>query len=310
MSALPRLLDLHLERLRSLNFSPATIRQNRYVLKRLIHWLEAVAGVTRVDMLRKRHLRRWQEHLSKHVTTRGRPYRPRSINKHIEVARSFLQFLVAEGYIQPGLAEAIVYIKEPVVLPGSTLIHAQVRTLLDTISTDTAEGYRNRTMMEMLYSTGIRVGELLGLDMEKVDFRNRTARVIGKGRKERVVPIGQTAMHFLETYVKAVRPFMLDHRAESAVFVESGVGRMPYYTLRRIVHSSAVKAGIEINVTPHTFRRSCTTEMLRGGAGMYHVKELLGHESLETLKYYAKLTITDLKRTHAKCHPREHDKRR
>ena len=84
---------------------------------------------------------------------------------------------------------------------------------------------------------------------------------------------------------------------------------MPYYTLRRIVHACAVKAGIEINVTPHTFRRSCTTEMLRGGAGMYHVKELLGHESLETLKHYAKLVITDLKKTHAKCHPREKDAR-
>jgi site-specific recombinase XerD len=83
--------------------------------------------------------------------------------------------------------------------------------------------------------------------------------------------------------------------------------RFPYFTLRRIVHLYAKKAGLDINVTPHTFRRSCTTELLRAGAGMYHVKEMLGHESLDTLKHYAKLTITDLKRTHRKCHPRERD---
>ena len=92
-----------------------------------------------------------------------------------------------------------------------------------------------------------------------------------------------------------------------ALFVTASSERVKYSTFLKLVHTLAARAGLEVNVTPHTFRRSCTTELLRAGAGMYHVKELLGHESLETLKHYAKLTITDLKETHRRCHPREKD---
>ena len=83
---------------------------------------------------------------------------------------------------------------------------------------------------------------------------------------------------------------------------------MPYHTFRRIVGHYVARAGLPGNVSPHTFRRSCTTELIRGGANLYHVKDLLGHASLDTLQHYAKLTIEDLKKTHQKCHPREHDK--
>ena len=132
---------------------------------------------------------------------------------------------------------------------------------------------------------------------------------MGKGRKERMVPIGATALGYLEGYLKAIRPAVQQDGDEKALFVDGEGRRFPYYTFRRLIHACARKAGLAIRVTPHTFRRSCTTELLRGGANMYHVKELLGHESLETLKHYARLTITDLKKTHAQCHPRERDVR-
>jgi len=114
-------------------------------------------------------------------------------------------------------------------------------------------------------------------------------------------------MRYLETYVRAVRPCLAKAGGEKALFLDKEGRRFPYYSLRRIVVACGERAKVGVAVTPHTFRRSCTTELLRGGAGMYHVKELLGHESLETLRHYARLTITDLKRTHAKCHPREKD---
>ena len=141
-------------------------------------------------------------------------------------------------------------------------------------------------MLEVLYSTGIRVGELLGLNVTDVDLDNATAVVLGKGNKQRVVPIGKTALRLLESYLKAVRPFLLSRADEPALFLNHAGQRMPY----------------------HTFRRSCTTELIRAGANLYHVKELLGHEDLETLKHYTKLTIEDLKATHARCHPREQEK--
>jgi integrase/recombinase XerD len=138
-----------------------------------------------------------------------------------------------------------------------------------------------------------------------VDFGNATAKVLGKGRKERIVPVGRTALQYLEGYIRAVRPMAVGTSGERAIFVNGGGKRFPYYTFLRLLHVTARRAGLPANVTPHTFRRSCTTELLRGGANMYHVKELLGHESLDTLKHYAKLTINDLKKEHQRCHPRE-----
>jgi site-specific recombinase XerD len=141
-----------------------------------------------------------------------------------------------------------------------------------------------------------------------LDLDNATAVVLGKGNKQRMVPIGKTALRLLESYLKAVRPFLLSQADERALFLNRAGQRMPYHTFRRIVHRSAEAAGLDINVTPHTFRRSCTTELIRGGANLYHVKELLGHENLGTLKHYTKLTIEDLKATHARCHPRENER--
>jgi integrase/recombinase XerD len=299
----------YLERNRSLNFSACTIRQSRYCGKVFLRWLEACHQITAPERLRARHLHAWQKHLSARTTARGALLKARSVNKHVETLKGFLKYLGDAGLAPKALAETLQYVKEPLFLPGSVLSHEQMRKLLGLVSTDTPDGYRLRTMLEVLYSSGIRVAELLGMNMADVDFKNATARVTGKGRKERVVPVGKTALQYLQNYIRAVRSAAVKDGQEQAVFVDSLGRRFPYYTFRRAVKACARKAGLSIEVTPHTFRRSCTTELLRGGANMYHVKELLGHESLETLKHYAKLTITDLKATHEKCHPREREER-
>jgi integrase/recombinase XerD len=163
-------------------------------------------------------------------------------------------------------------------------------------------------MIELLYSSGLRSAELLGLDVGDVDFEQATAIVTGKGSKQRVVPIGRTALRFLESYLKAMRPFMVRNPAERAMFLNRQGGRLRYNAFCQIVATCAGGSGVEkVRITAHTFRRSCATELLRGGANMYHVKDLLGHESLNTLRHYAKLTIVDLKKEHRRCHPRERD---
>jgi site-specific recombinase XerD len=303
---LRQLLAEHIEDLRALNYSPATLRQIHYVGISFIESLEAGA-VWEAGTIRVRHIHAWQRKLAARLTSRGKPLAPRSLAKHADVVRGLLGFLATRGLVQPALVAAVRNIRQPQLLPGSVLSHAQMRTLLDSVPTDTPQGHRTRTMLEMLYSSGIRVAELLGLDIERVDFQGHTALVMGKGRKERVVPIGRTALRFMETYLRAVRPFLAQDPEQRALFVDDSGNRMQYQNFRRIVRHWAAKADLGVNVTPHTFRRSCTTELLRADANMYHVKELLGHESLETLKHYAKLTIVDLKRTHAKCHPRERD---
>lgn len=302
---LTEFLIAHLDHGRSLNLSVHTLEAWEYHVRAFLDWLETTYGVRTADRLRGAHLEGWLKHLAAHRTSRGLPLKPKSINKQIESLRTFLKYLVGHGLLTRVLVESIDYVKEPRLLPTSVLNHAQVKKLIARIDTSNAEGIRDRTMLELLYSTGLRVAELLGVDIADVDLANATAIVTGKGKKQRVVPIGRTALRLAESYLKAVRPFLVRDPGERALFLDRFGKRMPYATFLRRVHHYSQQAGLEVNVTPHTFRRSCTTELIRGGANLYHVKELLGHETLETLKHYTKLTIADLKKTHEKCHPRE-----
>jgi len=305
-TTLTDLLEAFLTHGKSRNMSPTTLRTRRYHIEAFIRWAYR-HDVYSIDRISRALLMQWCRSLTGRRTTKGLPLKPRSINKQIESLRSFIAWLVRSGYTQSHLLDGLEYIKEPQLLPTSVLTHAQMKRLLRQVPGSSSETYRDRALLELLYSTGARISEALGLDLGDLDLKNRTAIVMGKGRKQRVVPIGETAMRYLESYLRAVRPFLLRVADQQAVFLDAQGKRLPYHVFRRLVHRYADAVGIDVNVTAHTFRRSCTTELLRSGANMYHVKELLGHENLDTLKHYAKLTITDLKATHLRCHPREKD---
>ena len=294
----------YLEQGRGLNMSAHTLRTLRYNLSSFLDWMESYR-ITAPDQLRRAHLSAWLTYLQQRRTSRGLPLKASSINRKIECVRGFLGYLAAEGLVPLAMAGAVGYVKEPKLLPGGVMTHSQMRKLLRSVRTDSAFGYRDRAMLEMLCFTGIRAGELLGLDVAHLDLKDATALVYGKGRKQRVVPMGKTALRYMQSYLKAVRPFLLRDRSEQAAFLDAQGRRLPYHVFRRLVQRHVRAAGFEGNITAHTFRRSCTTELLRSGANMYHVKELLGHESLDTLRHYARLTITDLRETHRRCHPRE-----
>lgn len=308
MTTLHDLLKTFLDHERDRNFSRCTLRNHRSILGAFVTWLDAQGHATAADQLRKAHLDAWLKHLNGHRTTKGLPLKAQSVNIHIIAVRTFLEHLAARGFVPGGLLEALQCVKAPKLLPQGALTHTQARKLLAHVRTGTPEDYRNRTMIELLYSSGLRAAELLGLDVGDVDFTHATATVTGKGNKQRVVPVGRTALRCLESYLKAVRPFLVRDPGERAVFLDSKGHRLRYNAFAQIVRACAVRAGVDdVHVTAHTFRRSCATELLRGGANMYHVKDLLGHETLNTLQHYARLTITDLKKTHEKCHPRELD---
>jgi len=302
---LPDQLADYIAHAQSLRVSAYTIRNARYHLQNFLDWLETTRQITTADRLNATALETWQKHLANHRTHKGLPFKPSSMNKQIESLRGFIKYLAGHGIIPQALADKLQYVKTPHLLPSSVLDHAQMKALLRSTGTGDAQSYRDQTMLELLYSSGIRAGELLGLNVADVDLANATAIVMGKGSKQRVVPIGKTALKLLESYIRAVRPFLQHDPQQQALFLNRDGERMPYHTLLRNVHQYANTQHLEINVTPHTFRRSCTTELIRGGANLYHVKELLGHESLETLRHYTRLTINDLKKTHEKCHPRE-----
>lgn len=307
MKTLHELLDDYIEYRKGLNYSPRSLEEYHYDCGNFIRHLEHRFRIKTACELRKSHLFSYQKSLNDRKNTKGLPLHPRTLNKNISSVKNFLVFLAEKGHVLRSLPEVLKPVKEPSFLPLGALKHAEIKRVLSRIDTSTPDGYRDRTLLEILYSTGIRASELSALNVNSADLENSTLTVFGKGRKERIVPIGKTALRYLETYIKAVRPFLLKDGDKKALFLNNSGTRMMRYTLGLIVHKHYDKAKLDINVTPHTFRRSCTTELIRSDANLYHVKELLGHESLATVKHYAKLTITDLKRTHAKCHPRERD---
>jgi integrase/recombinase XerD len=263
--------------------------------------------VTTADALLMSHIHGFQAFLSQRLTKDRLPLKASSINTTIKAVRVFLELLHEYGYIHRPLAKYISYIKEPQLLPRSVLNHGQVRQLMRKINTGTPAGIRDRAAIELLYSSGIRVGELESLTLTDLDLEHGVARVIGKGRKERFVPVGKTALKWLTSYIRGVRPYLARGGKANAVFLTEQGAPFPQHAMRQRVREYAASLGLDFAITPHTFRRSCTSEMIKSNANLYHVKQLLGHKSFETLNHYAKLDITDLQKTHERCHPREHD---
>ncbi len=309
MKTLREYLQDFLEQQRTMSRSLAYLRDLRYVEQRLLAWLELMHGITHPEKLTTQHLEAWTRHMTARQTRGGLPLKPTSVGKQYNCDRAFLAWLARAGVVPADLVQVVPRSKPSHRLPTSVLTHRQMMKLLQAVNTTTAEGNQLRAMLEFLYSSGVRVAELLGLDLEHVDLRNNQALVLGKGSKERMVPLGDIAAGATETYLRAFRPQMLRDPAVKALWLDRQGARMPYHTFRRQLLAVAAQAGLPIHVTAHTFRRSFTTELIRHGANLWHVKEALGHESIETLAPYVKLTIPDLKKTLARCHPRERDGR-
>jgi len=253
----------YLDRRRSLNYSPRSVQEERYTLQRLCSWLEQTFECTSPGALCKQHLDAWQKHLCSTVNVSGRPITARTVNKHLTFARSFLGYLADRGHVQRRLVNALERLREPRTLPRSVLTHGQVRKLLDSIDTGSPQGFRDRTVLELLYTSGIRARELTGLDLSDVDLEEGVARVTGKGSKERVVPIGRTALRFLRGYIVGVRPEFLARRSlgegglrdssQTALFLNARGDRFSYRSLQHCIRRLRKKHKLEQHVTAHTF---------------------------------------------------------
>jgi len=241
-----------------------------------------------------------------------------SIARKISSIRTFFKFLEKHGVITENPAESVLTPKQEKPVP-SYLTVDEVFRLLDSIDTKNLNGKRNRAILETLYSAGIRVAELVGLDVPDVDFSGKTIRVRGKGNKERIVPIGDPAVDALRRYLGAGRPLLLDGAAATgagaasatamptpvtdAVFVTARGAPLGVREAREVVVRTARRAGLG-HVTPHTLRHSVATHLLERGADLRQVQELLGHASLVTTQRYTHLSRGQLREIHTAAHPR------
>jgi integrase/recombinase XerD len=227
----------------------------------------------------------------------------RSSARILSSLRRFYGYYIRENKIQidPTALIESPHIGQP--LPVS-LSEQDVELLLEAPEVTNALGFRDRVMLEMLYATGLRVSELVNLKFEQISFRQGVVRIIGKGNKERLVPVGEEAMSWLENYMDQTRKTILGERQSDYLFVTNRADGMTRQAFWHIIKRHAKKAGISKELSPHTLRHAFATHLLNHGADLRVVQLLLGHADLSTTQIYTHIARERLKELHSKYHPR------
>ncbi len=228
---------------------------------------------------------------------------PTSTNRRLTVFRRFFRWAVRERLIDADPTLKLDAARQPLRVPQS-LSEKQVEALLAAPAVDSPLGLRDRAMLELLYASGLRVSELVGLKTVNVSFVECALRVTGKGSKERLVPFGEEALVWIERYVAEARPAILAGRASDALFVTGRGGPMTRQMFWKLVKANAARAGIAVPMSPHTLRHAFATHLLNHGADLRAVQMLLGHADISTTTIYTHVARERLKQLHALHHPR------
>ena len=281
------------------NLSENTLRSYQTDLLAFEQWCcrEGVA-VTRLD---HRSLRLYLAYLKQ------AQYSAKTLNRHLSALRGFYKWMQREKLIATDPALSLSNPRAPRNLPH-TMTDSDVNRLLESCDISTAVGLRDRAFLEFLYATGARISEVASLKLEQVDLQNGTVRLFGKGSKERIVPLYQSAIEWLKKYLSSSRPTLLlkdkAGRAHSALFISVRGNNMSADSLRKVFSSYLTAAGLDSSLSPHAMRHTYATELLGGGADLRIVQELLGHESLSTTQVYTHLSVDRLKEAAKAAHPR------
>lgn len=226
-----------------------------------------------------------------------------SIQRTLSALRGYFGFLVSESFIDIDPTELLESPRAPQYLP-SVLSQEEIQAVLEIIPLEKCLGLRDRAMLETVYATGMRVSELAAFTYEQILFEENLVRVIGKGAKERIVPIGDIALDWIRKYYENQRPSLIRLTSDNTVFLNrsgKGLSRMGIW---KIIQKYVGLAGIDKKVSPHTFRHSFATHLLEGGANLRIVQEMLGHENIVTTEIYTHVDREYLREVHRSFHPR------
>ena len=236
-----------------------------------------------------------------------RNYAPATVARKVAAVKSFFDFLVVEGIIKSDPTENLSSPKVGKALP-KPLSAAEVELLLAApAKLSTPEAKRDVAMIELLYATGMRVSELISLNMGDVNVEAGFVRCLGKGSKERIIPVHQEAIRFVKEYIVEARTQLLRDKDEQALFLNRRGERLTRQGFWLILKTHAKAAGIKKPVTPHTLRHSFATHVLSGGADLRAVQELLGHANISSTQVYTHLTTEHIRQAYKKAHPRAQD---
>jgi len=283
------------------NVSPNTVLAYREDLESFLSFLcndYFTMGRDQIDLARVDHLavRSYLAHLSRRKLSRA------SVARHLSALRSFFKYLVREGRVEANPARTVATPKKEKHLPA-VLQTSDVALLLEQPDSTVTLGIRDAAWMELLYASGLRIGELVGIDIDDVELRARLVKVHVKGSKERIVPFGTKAETALRAWL-SVRGELVHDVEEQALFVNYRGKRITTRSVRRLFDDYLKKASLRAGISPHTMRHSFATHLLNAGADLRGIQELLGHASLSTTQKYTHLNDWQLIAVYKKAHPR------
>lgn len=286
-------------------YSKTTVGTYIFHLKPFLLFLED-RGIGDLRRVTREDLLAYQVSFTQSKTREGKPYRWGTLCCKTRVVKRFFEYLEKIGKVLLNPAETMKEPRRESHLPRVVLNEEQARKLLEVPDLATLVGVRNRALLEVFYSTGVRLSELLHLQVEDVDFEGGLLRVnLGKGAKDRVVPLGETSAKVLRGYVTKVRPLGLKlGQEEKTLFLTNRGQPMSKVLVEMIVRESGREAGL-MGVTPHVLRHSFATQLVRNGAPVEVVSRMLGHSCLSVTHIYAHVAGVDMKRAHQESHPRE-----
>jgi integrase/recombinase XerD len=298
----------YLNHLKAAGFAKATIVQKRIYIGRLLKYL-AGEGVSDITAVTRQRMDEFFHYIKTGFKSlRGKPLTPKSYLNNITDVTHFFRWLEQTNRILVNPVPDPPRIPRSARLPA-VLTETETIRLLESCPATTPIGIRDRAILELFYSTGIRRGEMVRLNLADYLPELRELRINeGKGKKDRIVPVGDYAAGYIKLYLKAIRPWMAAPD-EPALFVGAKTGgRLLQSAVGTVVRRAMVKSGIPKKVFPHMLRHSMATHLLRNGADLRHIQAILGHSSIESTTVYTHLTIQDLSRALEKAHP--HGKRK
>lgn len=290
-------VDEFLADLRARKLSPQSVTKRTDDLRKLLIYLDArkIGTLADVDL---KTLEAYRFALVEHG------YSDSAIESALRAASLFFRFLEERGHLFENPARRLKIPKAPVIM-GTVLTEKEIKQLLAQPDLSTPRGIRDRAILEVLYSTGMRRGEAVSLNIFDVHLDEATIKVIGKGRKQRLLPLGKHAVKYLRLYMKDARPTFTPKLcpAPDALWLDRYRRALSYQGITNLIGLYGRQSKLGKSVDIHTIRRTCATHMLRGGAHPVVVAQMLGHSGLRSLSHYLRTTITDLQKAHANAKP-------
>ncbi|MBO5114598.1 MAG: tyrosine recombinase XerC [Peptococcaceae bacterium] len=239
---------------------------------------------------------------------RNQELKKTTLSRKTAALKSFFKFLNREGLIEHNPADLLSAPKKEKHLPSVITEIDMIAFLDDHLSGESPDKLRDKAIFELLYSSGLRVSELVDIDVRDIQKQKGLLRIIGKGSKERIVPVGEQAQAALERYIESARPILLKHAkdndAQEALFLNQQGGRLTARGVQYILEQYVKKGALKYKVSPHAFRHTFATHLLDNGADLRVIQELLGHESLSTTQVYTEVSRSHLQQIYLKSHPR------